>query len=619
MGADDTGPAGRIDGYADLRAYAAIGDGRTVALIALDGSIDWLPLPDLTTAPAFASILDAKHGGQFELHPVADFESSRRYLPGTNVLETTFTTTTGRVRVTDALVTGVAGRLPWAELARRVEGITGEVAVGWRVAPGTMFSTASPWVENTVQGAVIHVDGVLIGVRGIEHGQDPASEQHLSGSFVTSVGSRHVVALSATDREPLRLLTPRLVDQGIDRTIASWQRWSDEFSFDGEWSEAVQRSALALKLLIHSPTGSIAAAATTSVAESRAGGKNWDYRFAWVRDLAYTVQALIRFGLREETHAAVSWLLTTIRANGPEIAIFYALDGTVPHESETFLAPGWRGIGPVTAGNDAQGQLQLGVYGDLFDLVRAYVDDGNVLDAETGRLLASIADRACDRWQQADAGMWELEETQHYTSSKLGCWQALDSAVHLSESGQISGDATRWTEERGRIRRWVEENCWSEALQSYLMYPGSDRLDASVLLHAPSGFDRGERMSTTIDAITAELGAGALLYRYSGMQQEEGTFVACGFWRAGALACVGRMAEAKEAMTSLVGLANDVGLYSEMIDGETHEFLGNLPQGLSHLALINAALTIELLDGRSDREGHGHGHGDSVPPPSSRT
>lgn len=590
-------PEPRIDGYVPLRAYGAIGDGRTIALVATDGAIDWFPTPNLVTPPAFAALIDAPHGGRIELRPVDDFTVRRRYVPGTNVLETTFTTDEGVVRVTDALVTGVAGRLPWSELARRIDGVSGSVPMRWRVAPGTALNTASPWVENTVNGPVIRVDGVMLDVVGLEHGPDEPAGQHVAGAFRTTKGSRHLVALSATYEEPLRMLTPNLVDKGIDRTIDSWKFWSDEFSYGGQWAEAVQRSALALKLLVHSPTGSIAAAGTTSVPESLAGGKNWDYRFAWVRDVAYTVNALTRFGLREETHAATSWLLSTIRKHGPGISVFYTLDGELPQGEVEHEVEGWRGVGPAVVGNDARDQLQLGVYGDLFDVVRQYVDDGNVLDPDTGRLLASIADRACDSWQHRDSGMWELPEQEHYTTSKLGCWQALDNAVHLAERGQIPGGGERWAAERDRIRDWVQHNCWSEERQSYVMHPGSDRLDASILLHAPSGFERGERMSSTIDALQAELGRGPLMYRYSGMQHEEGTFVACAFWAAGALACVGRMDEARARMDELADLANDVGLYSEMMDAGSREFLGNLPQALSHLALINAALTIELLDG----------------------
>ncbi|MCU1405475.1 MAG: putative glycosyl hydrolase [Glaciihabitans sp.] len=600
---DAVRPSPRTDGYATLRSYAAIGDGRTVALVSDDGAIDWLPLPDLTAPPVFARLLDAGHGGMIELRPVAEFTVSRRYLSNTNVLETTFRTAEGEVTVTDALVTGIAGRLPWAELVRRVDGISGQVPMTWNIAPGTTFNGASPWVSLTTNGPVIKIGGVQIGVTGVEHGAFEPGEQSIAGGFTTGVGSRHVLALSATKDEPLRILTPDLVDAAIDRTVDNWNYWSREFSYDGDWADAVQRSALALKLLIYSPTGSIAAAATTSVPERIGGPKNYDYRFAWVRDLAYTVHALLRFGLREETHAAVSWILTTIRQHGPELEIFYTLDGEVCRDTDMPDIPGWRNTGPVSVGNAAHDQLQLGVYGDLLDVMLAYVKDGNVLDDQTGTLLASVADRASDNWMKRDAGMWELEDDQHYTTSKLGCWQALNCAVELSELGQIPGDGRRWAQERDRIRDWVRENCWSDSLKAYVWYPGSEMLDASILLHAPSGFDRSERMSTTIDALIRELGDGPLLYRYSGVEAEEGTFVACAFWLAGALACVGRVDEAKAQMDELIGLANDVGLYSEMIDATTHEFLGNLPQGLSHLALINAAITIEEVQGNGQGDG----------------
>ena len=592
-------PLPRVDGYVPLRSYGAIGDGRTIALIADDGSIDWYSAPNLLTPPIFAAIIDAPHGGRVDLCPTDEFTVRRRYVPGTNVLETTFTTDSGVVRMTDALVTGIAGRLPWSELARRVDGVSGSVRMQWTVAPGTALNSASPWVESTANGPVIRIDGVMMAVVGLNHGPKPPESQSMSGEFETSEGSRHLVAISATEDEPLRVLTPPLVDKGIDRTISNWKFWSEEFDYEGEWADEVQRGALALKLLVHSPNGSIAAAGTTSLPESGDGSKNWDYRFAWIRDLAYTVHALIRFGLREETHAAISWLLRTIRAHGPELSVFYTLDGQLPGGEETHEVDGWRGRGPVVVGNDARNQLQLGVYGDLFDIVRLYVDDGNVLDADTGRLLAALADRACDQWQIRDAGIWELEDRQHYTTSKIGCWQALRDAVHLADAGQIPGGSERWAAERDRIYDWVQENCWSETRQSYVIYPGSDDLDASILLHAPSGFERGERMSRTIDALQAELGRGPLMYRYSGMQDEEGTFVACAFWAAGALACVGRMDEAKERMNQLLALGNDVGVWAEMVDAENHEFLGNLPQALSHLALVNAALTIEELQNGS--------------------
>ncbi|KQQ03729.1 MULTISPECIES: glycoside hydrolase family 15 protein [unclassified Rathayibacter] len=585
-----------------LRDYAAIGDGRTVALIARDGSVDWMPVPDLGSVPAFAAIIDGRSGGCIELGPVEPAEVSREYLRDTNVLQTTFTTESGSVTVTDALVTGIAGRLPWAELARRVDGVSGEVRMRWAVRPGTGLGTMSPWIQNADGRSLIRVGNITIGVTGDGHGPDSddapsGAGDELTGSFtVTTDKGRHVLVVSATHDEPLHFPDATNVDRGIDRTIRSWQDWSEEFSYDGPWSDAVQRSALALKLLIYSPTGAIAAAATTSLPESPNGGKNWDYRFAWIRDAAYTAHALVRFGLREETHAALSWLLRTIKEHGPDLHIFYGLDGSLPTGLTEYDVPGWSGIGPVVSGNGAQDQLQLGVFGDLFDICRIYVDEGNVLDIQTGQLLSRVADSTCDLWRNRDAGMWELEEEQHYTSSKMGCWQALDAAVHLAELGQVPGSAERWRFERDRIRDWIEENCWSEELGAYVMYPGTEELDASVLLHTTSGYERGERMISTIDALVAELGRGPLMFRYSGMEGEEHPFVACSFWLVSALACVGRHEEAIALMDELVEtIPNDVGIMSEMVAVDDLAFWGNLPQGLSHLALINAAITIEEL------------------------
>jgi GH15 family glucan-1,4-alpha-glucosidase len=260
-----------------------------------------------------------------------------------------------------------------------------------------------------------------------------------------------------------------------------------------------------------------------------------------------------------------------------------------------YEAPGWRSVGPVVTGNRADGQLQLSIFADLFDTVRLYVDGGHVLDTETGHLLAGFADRACDAWRHRDAGMWELTQREHYTTSKLGCWQALRCAVNLAEQGQIPGDPSRWACEAERISDWVRRRCWSEELGGYEWYPGSGKLDASILLHAGSGFDRGARMSATIDALRRELGCGPLLFRFSGAREDEqeGAFVACSFWAVSALHHVGRTDEARELMAELVTLANDVGVLPEMLDPEDHAFLGNLPQGLSHLALIGAALDLE--------------------------
>jgi GH15 family glucan-1,4-alpha-glucosidase len=554
----------------------------------------------MDSPPVFASIVDAEHGGHVALRPVDDqAQVSRAYLPGTNVLVTTWTTPSGTATVTDAMVTGVAGRLPWAEIGRCVQGVEGSVEMEWAVVPGTILNTAEPRRLDTANGTVIGVDGVTIAI--VEQGFEPVHDDgpRFSGRFSTTEGSKSILTIVGTHDEPIFLPEPERTLEGVDRTIENWSTWSKEFSYDGPWSDAVQRSALALKLLIFAPTGAIAAAPTTSLPEDRTGGKNWDYRFAWVRDLAYTVHALTRFGLREETHAAVSWVMRTIAEHDETMPIFYGLDGSKSDSVEERDVPGWNGIGPVTIGNRAGDQLQLGVWGDVFEIMRQYVRAGNVLDRKTAAVLQELADDACHRWPEADSGMWELQEAQHYTTSKIGCWQALDAAVELHDAGMIDGPREKWIENRELIEDWVAENGWNEELGHYVMYPGTDALDCSILLHAMSAFDRGPRMESTIRAIEEQLQHGPLVYRYSGIQDEESPFVACSFWLAAALACVGRVDDAKQLMDDMVAQANDVGLFSEMLSAVDGDFMGNIPQGLSHLALIQAALTIEEVSEKS--------------------
>lgn len=592
MTTSETETAGDGTGIED---HAALGDGRTVALIDRSGTVDWLPVPSLDSPPVFASLLDPDRGGRMVLRPVGDFTSRRRYLPGTNVLETTFTTASGEVRVTDALVTGVAGRLPWLELARRIEGVSGTVVMDWSVEPGTMLGMASPWAERVDGSRILRIGTVNIGVTGLRDTEEDAEAPRFGGRIRVAEGSRRTLTVVATHDEPLHLPDPDNVDIGIDRTVSNWELWSRTFSYDGPWADAVQRSALALKLLLYAPTGAIAAAATTSLPETPRGGKNWDYRFAWVRDTAYALRALARFGLREETHAAISWLLRAVKGEPGGLRILYGLREESSADPRTHDAPGWRGIGPVVSGNRAADQLQLGVYGDLLSVALAYASAGNVLDVPTRRLVSDVADRVCDAWRLPDSGMWELTELRHHTSSKMGCWQALQAAQELAALGQADGNPDRWRREAALIHDWVDERCWSERLGAYTMVAGEDELDASVLLHAPSGFDRGERMRSTIAALRRELGRGPLLFRFTGAEAEgERPFVACSFWLAAALACVGDLPAATGLMDDLVARANDVGLYAEMMDDDG-AFWGNFPQALSHLGLIDAALTITDL------------------------
>jgi len=586
-----------VDGYADLRTYASIGDGRTIALVARDGSIDWLPLPAVDAMPAFAALLDAERGGRVALAPLDPHRVERRYLEGGNVLETTFTTDAGVVRITDSLNTGMAGRLPWCELARRIDGVEGEVELRGEIAPGTMLGTASPWASETVHGTVLRIGGLTLAPRTLHAADVEVGARGMLARFRTSPGSRHLLSFVATDSEPLLLPDPAAMDAGIDRTIDAWRRWTASCTYDGPWPEAVHRSALVLKQLIYAPTGGIAAAATTSLPESLIVRKGWDYRYSWIRDTAYSLGVLLQLGVSEEVHGAMTWMLGLLKDHS-ETAVLHGLDGRVQGDDvEEHDVHGWRGAHPVVTGNRAAGQLQLGVYGDIFSIVAMYVDAGNVVDAPTGRLLTEIADLAADRWRRVDAGMWELPDHRHYTTSKLGCWHALQQAAHLADIGQIPGDAARWRFEADAIRTWVEEHCWSEERGAYVWHPETDELDASILLHAISGFDRGERMRRTLDALDAELGQGPHLVRWSGAEREESSFVACSFWMVAARALCGQVDEARQRMEALLAEApNDVGLLSEMLEPETGAFLGNLPQALSHLALAQAAITVQAAE-----------------------
>lgn len=584
----------RQDGYVDIGDYAVLGDGRTAALIALDGRIDWWPLPTIDAPPVLAAVLDPERGGHFALAPEETFEVERRYLDGTNVLETVFTTKAGSARVTSALNSGSAGRLPWTELALRVEGITGSVKMAWELVPGDRFGQVSPWTSLRDRTPVAIVGDQTIAVILSEKlTTQTVAPSRVQGSFYVVAGERTLIGLVATDREPLFVPSAGAIDARLDRSIDSWRRWSALLDNSGEWRNEVERSALALKTILAEEMGAIAAAATTSLPEAIGGEKNWDYRYAWIRDSSFVLDAFINLGLHEEVHGAMTWLLDAIHRNGKDLAVFYTLGGEIAEECRELDVPGYRRSRPVRAGNGAARQTQLGTYGDLFDTVYRYVDEGHFLDPTTGQLLVGLANQCCDQWRREDSGIWELASLRHYTISKIGCWVALDRAVQLANLGQLAGgNPARWRYEAGEIRSFIETRCWSTDKQSYTFYADSDELDAAVLLAGRTGYDRGPRLASTIDAIAAELATGPYVYRYSGAAKEEGAFVACTYWMVEALAYCNRMEAARRLMDEARVLANDVGILAEEIDPASGSLLGNLPQALSHLALINAVHTI---------------------------
>jgi GH15 family glucan-1,4-alpha-glucosidase len=583
----------RVDGYAPIRDYAVIGNKRTVALVARDGAIDWLPLPTLAGPSAFAALLDSRRGGSFTLSPTVPFETRRRYVPGTNVLETTFDTASGSVRVTDAISRPIARQLLWNQLIRRIDGVSGTVPMAWRVDPHFEYAATRGRPERRDGTPLLVHDRHVLAVQSFGAGEPEFEGAQISGGFDAAPGEPAVLALGAFCDEPLALSRREHLLESLDGTIDRWRRWVAGVDYDGPWSDAVTRSALALDLLADDESGAIAAAATMGLPERIGGGRNFDYRYAWLRDANLTLEAMLNLGLRDQVHVSLGWLLRTVRRTHPRLRPMYQLDGAVRLPDQTLPLDGYRHSRPVLFGNGAQDQLQLGNFGDVFDMAYHYVRDGHQLSPEQGMRLAGLADFLCRIWERPDAGIWELQQTQQFTQSKLACWITFDRAAHLARAGQLPADGlSRWRAEADRIARYVHERCWSERAGAYARAAGSDELDAAVLLAGRGSLlrDQPERFNATIDVIRRELGAGGpLLYRYSGMQDEEGAFLACSFWMVDALARAGRGDEAGEAMDALVAMANDVGLFSEEIDPASGDFLGNLPQALTHLALVNAA------------------------------
>jgi len=587
----------RVDGYAPISEYALVGDGRTGALIARDGSVDWLCLPNMDSPSVFARILDARRGGSFRLEPVAPFEAERRYLDGSNVLETTFATAEGRVRVTDAMTLTDSMRIsPMRELVRKVEALAGTVPLKWSLEPRFDYGRANTRIERRAGRwfAQAGPDALVLGL--CDAGEGVLRDGAVTGELRLRQGESALLSLAAADREPAVIPGREDSERRLERTKRFWPNWAGRLRYEGAWPEAVTRSALALKLLTFAPSGAIVAAPTTSLPEWIAGGRNWDYRFTWLRDASWTLDAMLRLGYHDEAHAFFWWLMHASRLTQPRLQVLYCLDGSEhTKEQELDTLEGYRGSSPVRIGNGAREQVQLDVYGSVLEAIWLYGKAVGRLDGDTGKEVGRIADYVAKHWRDKDNGIWEVRDQQtHYVQSKGLCWIALDRACELAGHGLIPDRAERWRAAADELKAWVDEHGWDQQLQSYVRAPDMRELDASLLTLAVLGYD-SDRIGATIAAVERELREGPYVYRYrgeDGLTGEEGAFLTCSFWLVDAYARVGRLDDANALMEELVGLANDVGLYSEEIDPRTGEFLGNFPQGLTHLALINAAVTI---------------------------
>ena len=591
----------RIDGYAPIREYALVGDGRTTALIARDGAVDWLCLPNVDSPSVFARVLDAERGGSFRLEPGVPYEAERRYQDNSNVLETTFTTAEGVVRVTDAMTLTDDDRLsPLRELCRKVEALSGTVPLRWSFDPRFGYGERRTELDRRAGRWFAHSGTECVALGAWNVGEITANGATVGGELRLREGDSALLELSAAHKEPAVLPSCDDVERRLAQTARFWPRWAGRIRYDGPWRDAVVRSVLALKLLVYAPSGAMVAAPTASFPEWIGGSRNWDYRLTWLRDASWALDALIRLGIDDEAHAFFWWFMHASRVTQPRLQILYKVDGSA-HSKERELSElaGYRRSAPVRVGNGAADQVQLDVYGSVLDAIWLYVQDVGHVDGDTGKEIAKIADYVAEHWRERDSGIWEVRaETTHFTQSKALCWVALDRACKLAERGLIPDRTDRWSAAADEIRAFVDKQSWDAERNSYVRAPDLRELDASLLTMAILSYDdpAGERLRGTVAAVERELRQGPFVYRYrgeDGVGGEEGAFLTCSFWLVDALARQGRLDDARRLMDELVGLANDVGLYSEEIDPNSAEFLGNFPQGLTHLALVNAAHSIE--------------------------
>jgi len=593
--------------YSPIADYAIIGCTRSAALISRRGSIDWLCWPRFDSPSIFARILDAQRGGFFAIQPVGDFESSRKYIEGTNVLETTFRTPSGVVKLTDLMpVMREEDKrrqlTPFRQLLRRAEGIEGRVDMEVRFCPRIGYGSEQP----------LHVHGdtvrcvdtpVVLHLRsdaGFEvHGPDATA------CFDLAAGERHDFALAFDSHEPA--VMARIGDGASDeiaRSIDFWQSWSSQCSYDGPYRDAVLRSALTLKLLSYAPSGAVVAAPTTSLPERIGGVRNWDYRYCWLRDAAFTVAALEDCGFFTEAGAFVDWMLYATRLTHPNLQIMYDVFGKPRLPERTLQFDGYRGSKPVRVGNAAADQFQLDVYGEVLGAVDEHLERGGQAElyGDVRALLTRLTEQVVRRWKEPDRGIWEKRSgRQQHVHAKVMAWAALDCAERLVKKGYLPDrNVARWRAAKEEVHRTVLDRGFNKTLGSFVSIFDSDELDSSLLYISRVGFlpPDDPRILGTIAAIRERLGRDDLLYRYQietedGLPPGEGAFLACSFWLVDALTLAGQREEAQKLFEKLLRRSNDVGLFSEEIDVESGALLGNFPQALTHIGLISAAIALD--------------------------
>ena len=580
----------------DIRDYAAIGNCRGVALVHKEGRVDWCALESFDTAPVCLRLLDDRIGGYLDTRPTDAFVATRRYVPNTNVLETTLATPSGLARVIDFMPLGrdpsaspddfvTIHALPW--LVRVIDAVEGDIELALDALPSTAWALRAPQVHRIEQG-VAWEHGALLCDRPID-----LNGTHARGIVRLKAGERMRVVLMAGKRHaPAAVLAS--VDRLLTITLAYWNAWISRCGYKGPYVAAVQRSALALKLLTYAPSGAIVAAATTSLPETLGGGRNWDYRLSWVRDSTLTLFALSALGFHDEPEAFRRFLFECGAGDIFPTQIVYGIRGELDlDECELTHLRGYCGSHPVRVGNAAHRQRQFDVYGDAMDWLTLRRELGGSLSPSELTVLRRTADYVAAHWTEPGQGFWEeRDKPEHFVYGKMMCWVALDRAQELLDCRDYENVMKAMVQDihqHGIAPEGYLRKCY-----------GHDMIDAVALRTPIIDFPLPpDCLQATIDEVMAKLAMPGGVYRYKGgdgLTGEEGTFVACGFWLVDALLFTGKTAQAKEWFETMLRQSNDVGLYAEEIDAQNGRFLGNFPQGLSHLALIHGAVLLEFVE-----------------------
>lgn len=586
-----------------IEDYAMLSDGRSAALIGRDGSIDWLCFPRFDSPACFAALLGTPEHGRWSIAPKGRWHGSRRYLEGTVVLETTFRAKGGSCRLFDCML--VDSAVP--TLVRVVEGVEGTVDLELDLAIRFDYGSIVPWVRR-LEGrhgirAVAGPEALLVGSPVPLLGKNLRT----TAAFAARAGEMLSFTLQWQQSHEFPAAPPANPHAEMRKTVYRWKEWSDRSGYTGGDKPAIDRSLLTLKALTYERTGGIVAAATTSLPEALGGSRNWDYRYAWIRDSAFTLEALLAAGYRDEAERWNQWLLRAVAGTPSQVNIMYGIAGERRlSELELAWLPGYEGSKPVRIGNAAYAQTQLDIFGELMAASHLARKSGLPGSADFWRVERKLVEYVCSRWREPDEGLWEVRgPRRHFTHSKVMAWLAIDRAIAGVERFGLEGDAARWRRLRRRIHADVCRRGFNSKLGSFTQAYGSRELDASLLLLPLVGFlpPSDPRVTGTVRAIERGLMKDGLLLRYlpkkgiDGLGGCEGSFIACSFWLAQAYALLGRREEAVELNARVSALRNDVGLFSEEYSTRRRRLVGNFPQTFSHVGHVVTGLALSRPPG----------------------